>query len=147
LISCVHLVPSAAFRVWTLQAWRAEQAGNDSTYKVADNEGLINMILSATAFCKRATCPSSKTLLTYGTQAPSEQMVWVTQHLDNCDFCHAESQLLRKHAPTTEEECTLVEMPSSLRCLAQSLLTADWLHLETLSETAFEKERLTLTDA
>ena len=105
------------------------------------------MILSATAFCKRATCPSSETLLAYSTEALAEQMIWVTQHLDQCDFCHAEFQLLRKHAPQAEEECPLVEIPSNLRCLAQSLLTADWLHLESLNETAFEKERLTLTDA
>jgi hypothetical protein len=40
-----------------------------------------------------------------------------------------------------------VEIPSSLRCLAQSLLTGDWLHIESLAEAAYEKERLTLTDA
>jgi hypothetical protein len=76
-----------------------------------------------------------------------EQTVWVESHLDECDFCGAEFQLLAEHAPTKEEECEIVDMPSSLRRLAQSLLTADWLHIESLGETAFEKERLTLTDA
>lgn len=105
------------------------------------------MLLSATAFHKGATCPSSETLLAYGMHAPAERMTWVTRHLDVCDFCAAEFQLLREHAPAEEEKCPLVEMPSSLRCLAQSLLNADWLHIESLSETTFEKERLTLTDA
>jgi hypothetical protein len=75
-----------------------------------------------------------------------EQAVWVEAHLDECDFCGAEFQLLAEHVPT-EEEYAFVDIPSNLRFLAQSLLTADWLHLESLGETAFEKERLTLTDA
>ena len=74
-------------------------------------------------------------------------MVWVATHLDDCDFCGAELQLLTEHAPVEDEDCGFVEMPSNLRCLAQSLLTVDWLHIESLGETVFEKERLTLTDA
>jgi hypothetical protein len=107
------------------------------------------MILRATAFCKKATCPSSETLLTYKTSSLAvEQIIWVEAHLDECDFCGAEFQLLAEYAFTDkEEECALVDIPSNLRCLAQSLLTADWLHLESLGEIAFEKERLTLTDA
>jgi hypothetical protein len=76
-----------------------------------------------------------------------EQTIWVEAHMDECDFCGAEFQLLAEHAPTEEEECAFVDIPSNLLCLAQSLLTADWLHIETLGETVFEKERLTLTDA
>jgi hypothetical protein len=76
-----------------------------------------------------------------------EQTLWVEAHLDECDFCGAEFQMLAEHASRVEEECAFVDIPSNLRCLAQSLLTADWLHLESLGETAFEKERLTLTDA
>lgn len=107
------------------------------------------MILSVNAFSKRATCPSSETLLAYRTcDLGIERIVWVSEHLDECDFCGAELQLLTEHASTAqEEECPIVEMPSSLRCLAQSLLTADWLGIESLAETACEKERLTLTDA
>lgn len=107
------------------------------------------MILRANAFCKRATCPSSEILLAYRTCGlAAEQRVWVETHLDECDFCGAEFQLLTEHAPAEEEEeCAFVDIPSNLRCLAQSLLTADWLHIESLGETAFEKERLTLTDA
>ena len=74
-------------------------------------------------------------------------MVWVESHLDDCDFCGAEIQLLTEHVPLEIEICTPVEIPTNLRYLAQSLLTADWLHLEVMAETALEKERLTLTDA
>jgi hypothetical protein len=107
------------------------------------------MLLSAIAFCKRATCPSSQILLAYRTRGlEAEQVVWVSEHLDKCDFCGAELQLLTEHAPPAEEEeSTLVDMPLNLRCLAKSILTADWRSIESLAETAYEKERLTLTDA
>ena len=77
----------------------------------------------------------------------AEQMLRVASHLDECDFCGAEFQLLSDHAAFEEAAYVPVEIPSSLRCLAQSLLTADWLHIESLAGTAYEKERLTLTDA
>jgi hypothetical protein len=106
------------------------------------------MILSAIAFCKRATCPSSETLLSYRTCGlAAERMVWVASHLDECDFCGAELQLLSEHAPTEEEVCALSDMPPHLRWLAESLLSANLLDLESLAGTIYEKERLTLTDA
>ena len=107
------------------------------------------MILSAIAFCKRATCPSSETLLAYRTceEMAAERMIWVASHLDECDFCGAELQLLSDHAAVEEEECAFSDMPLNLRWLAKSLLGADRLGLESLAGTAYEKERLTLTDA
>lgn len=78
----------------------------------------------------------------------AERMIWVASHLDECDFCCAELQLLTEHAPAEEEaECALADMPLNLRWLAKSLLSTDLLGLETLAGTAYEKERLTLTDA
>lgn len=78
----------------------------------------------------------------------AERMIWVASHLDECDFCGAELQLLTEHAPAGEEaECALADMPPNLRWLATSLLSTDLLGLETLAGTAYEKERLTLTDA
>jgi hypothetical protein len=75
-------------------------------------------------------------------------MVWVESHLDECDFCGAEFQLLIEHAPAEEEEeCALADMPLNLRWLAKSLLSHDLLVLESLAGTVHEKERLTLTDA
>jgi hypothetical protein len=77
----------------------------------------------------------------------AEQMVWVASHLDECDFCGAEFQLLIEHAPAEEEECALADMPLNLRWLAKSLLSPNLLSLEFLAGTVHEKERLTLTDA
>ena len=106
------------------------------------------MILNAIAFCKRVTCPSSETLLAYRTcDMVVERMIWVATHLEECDFCGAEFQLLVEHAPTEEEECVPSDMPLNLRWLAKSLLNTDLVGLESLAETAYEKERLTLTDA
>ncbi|MDT4895769.1 MAG: hypothetical protein QOH25_846 [Acidobacteriota bacterium] len=106
------------------------------------------MILSAITFCKRATCPSSEILLSYRTCGlAAERMVWVAAHLDECDFCGAELQLLTEHAPAPAEECALADMPPHLRWLAESLLSASLLNLESLAGPVYEKERLTLTDA
>ena len=106
------------------------------------------MILRANIYCKRATCPSSESLFAYRAYGlADEQMVWIATHLDECDFCGAELQMLTEHAPIADENCPPADMPLNLRCLAQSLLTADWFHIESLAETVFEKERLTLTDA
>jgi hypothetical protein len=106
------------------------------------------MILSAIAFCKRATCPSSETLLAYRTCGLAvERMLSVVSHLEECDFCGAELQLLTEHAPPEEEECTFTDIPESLRWLAESLLSTDLVGLESLAGTICEKERLTLTDA
>lgn len=106
------------------------------------------MILSAITFCKRATCPSSETLLAYRIcDMAAERMVWVATHLDECDFCGAELQLLTEHVPAEEEECAFSDMPLNLRWLAKSLLSTDLLGLEILAGTVYEKERLTLTDA
>ena len=106
------------------------------------------MILSAIAFCKRATCPSSEALLAYQTCGlTAERMVWVASHLDECEFCGAELQLLSEHTPAAEEEYPPSEMPPHLRWLAESLLSANLLELESLAGTVYEKERLTLTDA
>lgn len=106
------------------------------------------MILRTNMYCKSASCPSSENVLAYVTCGlATDQRNLVAVHLDECDFCGAEFQLLSEHVPFEERECPLVEMPSNLRFLAQSLLTGDWLNIESMAETAFEKERLTLTDA
>ena len=106
------------------------------------------MILNAITFCKSATCPSSETLLSYRTcKLKAERMVWVASHLDECDFCGAELQLLSEHTPAEITECAIADMPPHLHRLAESLLSANLLNLETLAGTVYEKERLTLTDA
>jgi hypothetical protein len=74
-------------------------------------------------------------------------MVRVAAHLDECDFCGAELQLLTQHAPAEVAECPLTDMPPHLRWLAESLLSTNLLKLESLAGSLHEKERLTLTDA
>jgi hypothetical protein len=106
------------------------------------------MILNAIAFCKRASCPSSEALLMYRTCGlGAERMVRVASHLGECEFCGAELQFLTDHAPPEQEECVITAMPANLRWLAETLLGAVPLNLESLAEPAYEKERLTLTDA
>ena len=102
---------------------------------------------SIIVFCKQATCPSSETLLSYQRAGlAAEQRAWVASHLAACDFCGAESQLLTKHS-TASEKYVVTSIPLNLRRLAEALLGHGQLKLENFAETAFEKERLTLTDA
>lgn len=75
------------------------------------------------------------------------RMVSVASHLGECDFCGAELHLLTDHAPGEQEEFVAAAMPANLRWLAEKLLGAVPLNLESLAEPAYEKERLTLTDA
>lgn len=87
-------------------------------------------------------------LLCYRTDdLSSAQHAWIASHLEVCDFCEAELQLLTAHRPI-EEECPLVDMPLHLRCLAEALLSGDLNSMEVYAvEAAYEKEPLTLTDA
>jgi hypothetical protein len=102
---------------------------------------------SVIVFCKQATCPSSETLLSYQrVRLAADERAWVASHLATCDFCGAEFQLLAKHA-ADGEEYSLAEIPLNLRRLAEALLGKGQLKIKDFAETAYEKERLTLTDA
>jgi hypothetical protein len=105
---------------------------------------------SLTVFCKQAVCPSAKALLSYQAQevsASEQETEWITEHLTQCDFCAAECRLLKEHE-AAEEEYSVTEIPPHLRSLAEALLgKMELAGLISLSETTYEKERLTLTDA
>jgi hypothetical protein len=104
--------------------------------------------VKANAFCKQASCPSAETLLTYrafGLEANVD--THIAEHLAACDFCCAELQLLAEYTQADEGETLVTEIPLSLRRLAEEILTGSLLTAETFTEAAFEKERLTLTDA
>jgi hypothetical protein len=74
------------------------------------------------AFRKRASCPSSQTLLAFHrSHLGCENDAGIETHLVNCDFCNAELQLLTLHL-SDSEEYAFVEMPTALRRLAESLL-------------------------
>ncbi|MBV9957635.1 MAG: hypothetical protein JO360_04405 [Acidobacteria bacterium] len=102
----------------------------------------------ANLFCKRASCPSAETLLTYrscGLEAITDEHI--TQHLAACDFCGAELQLLGECPQADEGETFATEIPLPLRRLAEEILAGSPLTAEMFSEAGYEKERLTLTDA
>lgn len=103
---------------------------------------------SVTVFCKQAACPSAETLVSYPTLAEaSEQAEWIAEHLDLCEFCAAEFRLLSRHE-AVEEEYPPTEIPAALRSLAEALLgNMELSAILSISETTYEKERLTLTDA
>jgi hypothetical protein len=98
-------------------------------------------------FRKQTGCPSAQMLLFYcSNELSSEQYAEIASHLDVCEFCAAELQLLTAHRPV-EEECPAADMPLHLRCLAEALLGGDLNSMEVYAEAAYEKVPLTLTDA
>lgn len=68
-----------------------------------------------TLFLKTAACPASKTLLS------KKVAVQVKEHLENCDFCNAERQLLAHHKGS-RKAFKAPEMPTDLRILAEAIL-------------------------
>jgi len=78
-----------------------------------------------TAFRKRLSCPSSQTLLAFQqSHLGYEDDSRIESHLESCDFCNAELQLLTVHH-CEAEEYIFAEMPAPLRCLAESLLRSN----------------------
>ena len=103
---------------------------------------------STAEFSKQKTCPSAEQILLYHQRGlAAGTRFTVAAHLATCDFCHAEMYLLTKHAPAAASGGARVELPSHLRRLAEDLLAEPSRALARFAELAFEKERLTLTDA
>ena len=73
-------------------------------------------------FAKAASCPSAEVLLTFSKSSlvPAETQL-VVAHLNHCDFCRAELQLLKKF-PGKPEVVAVVDIPQSLRVFAESIL-------------------------
>lgn len=96
-----------------------------STY-VAFGCALTGMIylrsLPVNIFAKSAACPSADELLAFAKSLlPVPQNQRVVAHLEECDFCRAELQMLERH-PGRPEAVPVAEMPPSLRVLAESIL-------------------------
>ena len=104
-------------------------------------------ISNVTVFCKQLTCPASETLLAY-----SEKNLGTTTqdridlHLETCDFCRAEVQLLTEHKPSVTEDCECGEMPVHLRLLAESILAGGKLKQIFVPVGSFDNEPVQLTD-
>ena len=75
-------------------------------------------------FAKSASCPTTHQLLSYILAALSQESAKeIISHLEICDFCGAEVQLLSKHRISSSLVPDVPsEMPRHLRLLADSLL-------------------------
>ena len=81
-------------------------------------------------FTKQAACPSSKLLLDYClTRLAPELNKLVEWHLEACDFCWAEVQLLKLDSPSEKEFSRTPAIPMNLRVLAEALLRESRKHV------------------
>jgi hypothetical protein len=75
------------------------------------------------SFTKQAACPSSKALLDYCLDRLAVEMsILVRWHLQDCDFCWAEIQMLGHHHTQLAIETKPPTIPVNLRVLAEALL-------------------------
>ena len=73
-------------------------------------------------FAKAASCPSADVLVAFSKSSlVPAQTQSVLAHLNHCDFCRAELQLLKKF-PCQPERVAVVPMPQSLRVFAEAIL-------------------------
>jgi len=100
---------------------------------------------STARFRKLRTCPQTETLLTFCQGArPAARAGRVAEHVESCDFCGAEVQLLSRHAPTPDAlPLAAHALPSHLRRLAEDLLAEPSYNRARFAESLLEIERLT----
>jgi hypothetical protein len=106
--------------------------------------------LSTARFRKLRTCPRSETLLTFclGARNAAQSGDRVAEHIESCEFCGAEVQLLSRYAPPADAlPFAALALPASLRRLAEDLLVEPPYNRARYAELLHEIERLTLTDA
>jgi hypothetical protein len=73
-------------------------------------------------FAKLATCPSSEKLLSFSkSQLSPAPVQFILSHLEECDFCRAELQLLKRF-PSQPETIAAGDIPPTLRAFAESIL-------------------------
>jgi len=93
-----------------------------------------------TLFCKRAACPASQVLLEFHRSLSTpEDGDHIGRHLDSCDFCCAELQLLAWYHDE-EEQDSFVPMPLHLRRLAEDLLGSNTTGLMNFPEFGEQRE-------
>jgi hypothetical protein len=92
--------------------------------------------LPLNVFRKSALCPASQTLLDYRRvhQAMGEAAL-VQAHLDECEFCCAEMQLLDRYRYGPETS-VIGEIPAALRRLAEMILSNSSMRLNGRVELA-----------
>lgn len=93
-------------------------------------------------FRKLRTCPRTETLLNFS--AGARRGGRVAEHVESCDFCGAEVQLLSRHAPPAAAlPFAALSMPEALRRLAQDILAEPSYNRARFAESLMEIERLT----
>lgn len=104
---------------------------------------------STATFRKRRACPTSEMLLEHARCAlRGARAERLARHLDSCDFCGAEMQLLSRFPPTANAlPFVAVKLPEHLRRLAADLMLRTIKEPMPVTEALLEIERLTLTDA
>ena len=81
----------------------------------------IALSLPLNVFGKSADCPSSQALLAFRCSRTTAETTFVESHLEQCEFCRAEIQLL-EFCPGEPESVSVMEIPPHLRTLAESIL-------------------------
>lgn len=93
-------------------------------------------------FRKLRTCPRTETLLSFSACGGVGR---VAEHVESCDFCGAEVQLLSRHAPPAAALpfAAPFALPESLRRLAEDILAQPSYKRARFAEVLQEAERLT----
>lgn len=106
------------------------------------------VLKTAPKFCKSGVCPSAATLMRFnGDDLFFAEMLSVSAHLAECDFCSAELYFLTQF-PQTESNCSPApEIPSALKQLAEALLGGKETESRLLDNLLYGNEQLTLKNA
>ena len=93
-------------------------------------------------FRKLRICPRTETLLSFS--AGVGGVGRVAEHVESCDFCGAEVQLLSRHAPPAAAlPFASLALPEPLRRLAEDVLAEPSNNRARFAESLMEIERLT----
>lgn len=95
-------------------------------------------------FRKLRTCPGAETLLTFSA-GQGRSVGRVAEHVESCDFCGAEVQLLSRYALPADALpfAAPIAMPAPLRRLAEDILAEPSSSRARFAESLLEIERLT----
>ena len=81
-------------------------------------------VSSLKAFEKNLACPSSRLLqMSVSSDLSPEIKKLIDDHVETCEFCGAELELLTRHPIAGHADIRTPEVPINLRILAESLLS------------------------
>lgn len=100
-------------------------------------------------FCKSGICPSAETLLRFdGSELFLAEMMTVSAHLAECEFCSTELYFLTSFPLNEKTDCGQTpKMPFALNQLAEALLGGRETEFRHLDNLLYSNEQLTLKDA